>query len=44
MTHEVLRRGDLRLWFEIQLITPAGTRGLVFQGQNTTAGPTEAAS
>jgi hypothetical protein len=28
----------LRLWFETYLITPAGTRGLVFQGQDSTGG------
>jgi hypothetical protein len=29
---------DLRVWFEMQLITPAGTRGLVFQGRDGTGG------
>jgi len=28
---------DLRHWFEEQLITPAGTRGIVFRGTRTTA-------
>src|SRR5262249_29499361 len=28
--------GELRSWFETHLITPAGTRGLVFQGRDTT--------
>jgi hypothetical protein len=28
----------LRAWFDTQLITPAGTRGLVFQGKEETAG------
>jgi hypothetical protein len=29
---------DLRRWFDHQLITPAGTRGTVFQGEESTAG------
>jgi hypothetical protein len=32
------RERPVRLWFERQLITPAHTRGLVFQGDRTTAG------
>jgi WD40 repeat protein len=30
--------GDLRLWFERTLITPAGTRGTVYKGATETAG------
>jgi hypothetical protein len=30
--------GELRSWFETYLITPAGTRGLVFHGRETTGG------
>jgi hypothetical protein len=30
--------GDLRTWFESHLITPAGTRGLVFRGLDSTGG------
>jgi hypothetical protein len=30
--------GELRSWFETYLITPVGTRGLVFQGRETTGG------
>lgn len=29
---------DLRTWFDRQLITPAETRGIVYQGKETTAG------
>ncbi len=34
---------DLRQWFDHQLITPAGTRGTVFQGEKDTAGMDNAA-
>ena len=30
--------GELRLWFETHLITPSGTRGLVFRGRDMTGG------
>jgi WD40 repeat protein len=34
---------QLRAWFDTQLITPAGTRGLVYRGADTTAGLPNAA-
>jgi len=36
--HAGVRERRVRLWFERQLITPARTRGIVFQGERTTAG------
>jgi WD40 repeat protein len=33
-----IREGDLREWFENVLITPAGTRGTVFRGEDETRG------
>ena len=33
-----VRERRVRLWFERQLITPARTRGIVFQGERTTGG------
>ena len=33
-----VRQGNLRSWFERALITPAGTRGTVFRGSETTGG------
>ncbi|MBE9534235.1 MAG: tetratricopeptide repeat protein [Proteobacteria bacterium] len=31
-----VKKGDIRTWFDSQLITPAGTRGTVFRGQEYT--------
>ena len=33
-----VKEGDLRMWFEQRLITPASTRGTVFRGKNKTGG------
>ncbi|MCP4263554.1 MAG: hypothetical protein GY774_39520 [Planctomycetes bacterium] len=33
-----IKDGDLREWFEAILITPAGTRGIVYKGEETTGG------
>ncbi|MFQ5791202.1 MAG: WD40 repeat domain-containing protein, partial [Acidobacteriota bacterium] len=38
-----VKEGDLRTWFDRHLITPAGTRGTVFQGQEHTGGIPNAA-
>jgi len=33
-----VKKGDLRKWFHVKLITPGGTRGIVFRGQKSTGG------
>jgi hypothetical protein len=38
-----VKEGDLRAWFERALITPAGTRGTVYRGQEETGGVPNAA-
>jgi hypothetical protein len=38
-----VREGDLRSWFEGILITPAGTRGMVYRGREKTGGIPNAA-
>ncbi|MGR9044611.1 MAG: nSTAND1 domain-containing NTPase [Gammaproteobacteria bacterium] len=38
-----VREGDLREWFEHSLITPAGTRGTVYQGRDRSGGIPNAA-
>lgn len=43
VTPEACSQRQLRTWFQQELITPIGTRGLVFRGQQETAGVPNAA-